>query len=190
MILVLCNRHDELHWDHDADSEIDKYEFELQWRSQRLKARPGARCAATYVNDYAGSDRSAENKRAQHYKLNCAFCVTEDRHSRPYIFLQTLKLIREGGGTPSRLRCVAAVLILFERDVCAGDSYLRAWECQVNASHGILKLGLRHDRAGSWPLSWQTSVFCTYNTARELPDNSLGSVQTSSERTQEMLDVQ
>ena len=87
----------QLHLDDDADSEIDKYEFEFQWRSlQRLKARPDARCAATYVNDYAGPDRSDENKQAQHCKLNCAFCVTEDRHSRPYIFLQTLKLIREG----------------------------------------------------------------------------------------------
>ena len=57
---------------------------------------PDPRCAATYVNDAIGPDRSPEAKRELRAKQNVAFRALRDGAGLPHAFWQVLQPIEPG----------------------------------------------------------------------------------------------
>ena len=78
-------------------TETNGYEIELPLGDNVCAViQPDLRCAAPYVNDFAGEDRSDSNKQHKRPLLNLKIVVAPDVWQRPYLFLQTTKRVDEG----------------------------------------------------------------------------------------------
>ena len=121
----------------DQGHEPDLYEFELCWRGHVLIVRPDMRCAVTYVNDFAGPNRSAGHKGTCLPQLNSRFVAVADRAGRPLLFLQMTQDVSLGDVIWTDYGSChesSVVCVWCDSSWSAGDPYWTQWEQPVSDS--------------------------------------------------------